>query len=122
MNSEKIKNTLIIFGVPLFVLFIISWFFGLESWRSLYSVMSVSFIFFLPFIAGALTVYFSRIEKVRHIAYRIFAPWVTIFLFFVLTVSIAFEGWACWLMILPFFLVTASVGGLYSGYIKLKKA
>ncbi len=122
MNREKINDALFTFGVPILVLFIISFIFGLESWRNLYSVMSVSFIFFLPFIAGALTVYFSRIEKVKSIPYRIFAPWVTILIFFVITVSIAFEGWACWLMILPFFLIIASVGGVYSGYIKLNRA
>jgi hypothetical protein len=122
MNIDKVKDNFVIFGVPILVLFIISSIFGLESWRNLYSVMSVSFLFFLPFIAGALTVYLSKTEKVKSIAYRIFAPWVTILIFFFLTIAFAFEGWACWLMILPFFLIIASTGGIYSGHIKLKRA
>jgi len=121
MINEKLKHNLIIFGVPVTALFIISYIFGLEYWRNLYTVMSVSFLFFLPFIAGALTVYLSSIEKIKSIAYRIFAPWVPILIFFFLTIAIAYEGWACWLMILPFFLIIASIGGLYSGYIKLTK-
>jgi hypothetical protein len=122
MNGQKIKTTLISFGVPILLLFIISSIFGLESWRNLYSVMTISFLFFLPFIAGALTVYLSPLEKVKSVAYTILAPWVTILVFFFLTIVIAFEGWACWLMILPFFLVIASIGGLYGGYLKMKRA
>jgi len=121
MISQKLKHYLIAFGVPVLVLFIISLFFGIRSWRDLYSVMTVSFIFFLPFIAGALTVYLSGVEKIKSVAYRLFAPWVTIFIFFFITVVTAFEGWACWLMILPFFLVISSIGGLYGGYIKSSK-
>ena len=121
MTKQKIKDNLIIFGVPTLIIFIIAILFGLRSWRNLFSVMTISFLFFLPFIAGALTVYLSRAEKVKSVAYRIFAPWITIFVFFFLTIGLAFEGWACWLMILPFFLVIASIGGLYSGYIKLRR-
>jgi hypothetical protein len=122
MFNEKSRENIVAFGLPILVLFIISFIFGLDSGQSLYSVMSLSFIFFLPFIAGALTVYLSRIERVRLIGYRIFAPWITILCFFIYTVAFSFEGWACWLMILPFFLVISSIGGLYSGYIKLNQA
>jgi hypothetical protein len=122
MNKEKIKSVLITFGVPIAVLFIVSIAFGLDGAENFYSVMSVSFIFFLPFIAGALTVYLSSIEKVKIFAYRFFVPWLTILAFFLLTLLFGFEGWACWLMILPFFLIIASLGGLYGGYLKIKKA
>ena len=84
--------------------------------------MSVSFIFFLPFIAGSLTVYLSKLVRVQSLAYRIFAPWVTIIVFFIVTVALTFEGWACWLMVLPIFLIIASLGGLYSGYLKVRTA
>lgn len=120
MNSNKIKDALIAFGVPVLVLFVISSIFGVESGKNLYTVMSFSFLFFLPFIAGTLTIYLSRLEKAKSISYRIFAPWVTILVFFFLTILIAFEGWACWLMILPFFLFIASLGGLYGGYLKTR--
>ena len=122
MNGQKVKDVLITFGIPILVLFAISILFGIESWRSFYQVMSVTFIFFLPFIAGSLTVYLSRLEKVKSVAYRIFAPWVTVLVFFVITVALTFEGWACWLMVLPIFLIIASLGGLYCGYLKVRTA
>ena len=65
MNVNKITDGLVTFGIPILILFIISSIFGLESGKNLYSVMSFSFLFFLPFIAGALTVYLSRPEKVK---------------------------------------------------------
>src|SRR5690606_40940186 len=78
-------------------------------------------LFLLPTIIGALTVYLSSQEKVQSIAYRIFAPWGTIFLFLLITLVLSIEGWACWLMILPVFLVTASIGGMFGGYLKNQK-
>jgi hypothetical protein len=122
MNNQKIKSVLITFGIPIGVLFTISIVFGLEKFGNFYTVMSLSFLFFLPFIAGALTVFLSPVEKVQSYVYRFFAPWVTIIGFFVLTVLLSFEGWACWLMILPIFLIIASLGGLYGGYLKIRKA
>jgi hypothetical protein len=118
MNNEKIKELLIIFGIPTLVSFALSIIFGFD--QNLFKVMSVTFIFFLPFIAGSLTVYLSKVEKVTSIQYRIVAPWITILIFFILTLMISFEGFACWIIILPFFLVIASIGGLYAGWIKLR--
>lgn len=80
--------------------------------------MSISFLFILPTIVGALTVYLSSKEKIKKIAYRIFAPWLPIFLFLIITLLFQIEGWACWLMILPIFLIAASIGGLIGGYLK----
>jgi hypothetical protein len=85
------------------------------------SVMSVTFLFCLPFITGALTVYFSPVEKVRRFSYRMCAPWIPVFLFFVITLICSIEGFACWIMILPLFMIGASIGGLIGGYYKLKK-
>ncbi len=83
--------------------------------------MSVTFLFLLPTIIGVLTVYLSNKEKVESLSYRIFIPWIPIFLFLIITLLIGIEGWACWLMILPIFLIAASIGGLIGGYLKLKK-
>ena len=82
MNIDKMKGALVTFGVPILMLFVIASIFGLESGKNLYSVMSFSFLFFLPFIAGALTVFLSGLEKVKSLTYRICAPWVTIMAFF----------------------------------------
>ncbi|MEO5674768.1 MAG: hypothetical protein ABIQ74_08980 [Chitinophagales bacterium] len=96
-------------------------FFGIQSWRDLYTVMSVTFLCLLPSGAGALTIYFSSIRNVESFAYRFFMPWIPIFAFFIITVAIAIEGWACWIMVLPVFLLAASIGGLIAGYLRLRK-
>lgn len=108
-------------GVPVLYALFLRFFFGINDWKELFSVMSVTFLFCLPTIIGVLTIHFSAEEKVRRLAYRLLMPWVPVFVFFVLTLAFAWEGWACWLMALPLFLVAASVGGLIGGYLKLRK-
>lgn len=97
-------------------------FFGLETWESLYSVMTLTFLFLGPVIVGALTTYFSPLEKVKRFNYGFFAPWIPIFIFFLITLFLALEGWACWLMVLPFYLIAGSIGGLIGRYLKLRGA
>ena len=83
--------------------------------------MSITFLFLLPTIVGALTIYLSDKNNVENKLYQIFTPWVPIILFLIITLVLEIEGWACWLMILPVFLFAASIGGLIGGYLKLKK-
>jgi hypothetical protein len=59
---------------------------------------------------------------VRRLSYRIFVPWIPIFIFLGVTLLFSIEGWACWLMILPVFLLLASIGGLVAGNRKIKRA
>jgi hypothetical protein len=80
--------------------------------------MSISFLFVLPTIVGALTVYLSPIEKVKKTAYQVFVPWLPVFLFVLITLLLEIEGWACWIMLLPIFLLAASIGGIIGGYLK----
>ena len=115
-----IKNSLITIGIPTAYALILRLIFGVKTWNELFSVMSITFLFLLPTIVGALTVYLSKIENVKQIRYRIFIPWIPIFLFLVFTIVLSIEGWACWIMILPIFLFTASIGGLIGGYLKLR--
>ena len=119
--NRNLKNTLIAFGIPTIYAVVLRLLFGIKDWNGIFSVMSTTFLFFLPSIIGALTVYLSDKDKVKKISYRFFAPWIPIFLFLAITLLLAIEGWACWLMILPVFLIAASIGGLVGGYLKLKK-
>lgn len=121
MSKKTISILLIAIAIPTIYAVGMRLFYGVKTWNELFSVMSVSFLLCLPTIIGALAVYLSPEEKARSIAYRIFVPWIPIFLFLVITLGFAIEGWACWLMILPVFLVAASVGGLLGGYLKLRK-
>ena len=119
--DTRLKNTLIAIGIPTVYAVILRLFFGIERWSELFEVMSISFLFCLPTIVGALTVFLSEKEKVEKRSYRIFAPWIPIFLFLIITLVFSIEGWACWLMILPLFLLAASIGGGIGGYLKIKK-
>lgn len=119
--NKKQRNILIAFGIPTLYAIALRLLFGIKDWNEIFSVMSTTFLFFLPSIIGALTVYLSDKSKVEKLSYRIFAPWIPIFLFLIITLMLAIEGWACWLMILPVFLIATSIGGLIGGYLKLKK-
>jgi hypothetical protein len=118
---NKLISFLKAIAIPTAYALILRFFFGIDSWRDMFYVMSFSFLFCLPAIIGFLAVYFSKIENVRKLHYRVFIPWISVFLFLVITLFFGIEGWGCWIMILPLFLVTSSVGGLIGGYLKMKK-
>lgn len=122
MNKSQTYRILIAIGIATLFALAIRLFFGVEGWRELYSVMSVTFLACLPTIVGAITVYFSPIEKAQKVSYKIFAPWIPIFLFFGITLLFYLEGWACWIMVLPLFLGAASIGGFIGAYFKIKQS
>lgn len=116
-----LKRAILIIGLPVVFAFTIRVLFGVEAWNSLFAVMTIAFLFFLPFGVGALTIYLSDEEKIKSKAYRFFIPWIPIMVFFVLTIVLAIEGWACWLMVLPLFLAASSFGGWVAGGLKLRR-
>lgn len=119
--NQATKNILIAIGIPTLYAVILRLLFGLSTWNEIFSVMSITFLFLLPTIVGALTVYLSSYEKAKSNRYKVFAPWIPIILFLIITLAFAIEGWACWLMILPIFLVAATIGGFIGGYLKTRK-
>ncbi|WP_312824558.1 hypothetical protein [Epilithonimonas sp.] len=119
--SRTTKKILIAILIPTVYAVILRLLFGIKTWTDIFSVMSITFLFCLPTIVGALTVYLSDYEKVKSLTYRFFMPWVPVFLFLVITMFLKIEGWACWLMILPIFLIASSFGGLIGGYLKNRK-
>jgi hypothetical protein len=121
MNKKRIFSALKVIAIPTIYAMVLRFFFGIDTWKDLYTVMSVSFLFCLPTIVGALTVYFSNIENAKNFKYKILIPWIPIVFFLIITLAFAWEGWACWLMVLPLFLIAASIGGFIGAYFKLKK-
>lgn len=122
MIKEKIKILLVTFCIPIAALFVFAKIFSFDLFRDFLSSMTFSFIFLTPFIAGILTVYLSPVKNAEKTIYRIFSPWITILVFFFLTLLFAMEGWACWIMALPVFLISSSFGGLVGGYLKVRKS
>lgn len=122
MTKEKIVKALKIIGIPVLFALILRFVFDIDTWDSLWELMTLTFFITLPYVVGVLTIYCSDIDKVKRLSYRILFPWISIFAFLVVTLALALEGWACWIMILPLFLIFSSLGGLTAGYFKLKKA
>lgn len=53
MNKRKLFAVLIAISIPVLYAIALRLFYGITTWRDLFSVMSVSFLFCLPTIAGA---------------------------------------------------------------------
>ena len=121
VDKQKLISTLKIIAIPTAYALVLRFFFGISTWNDTFNMMSKTFLFFLPTIIGALTIYFSNIEKVKNLGYRIMTPWIPVFAFFFITLIFLIEGWPCLLMILPIFLIASSIGGLIGGYYKLRK-
>ncbi|WP_221392975.1 hypothetical protein [Dyadobacter sp. NIV53] len=121
MKKQKLIKFFKIIIIPTIYALLLRLVFGETTWNGVFNMMSVTFLFILPFIVGALTIYFSKEEKLKKFSYKFFTPWLPIFVFFFITLAFAIEGWPCLLMILPIFLLASSVGGLIGGYFKLKK-
>ena len=118
----RLPKKLLLCVIPpvLFVLFT-RVLFGLDQFESLLSVMTLAFLFCVPFAMGAITVYFSPIEDVEKKRYSAIMPWIPVIIFLGVSIALGLEGWACWIMALPLFLAAASIGGLIAGRLKIKK-
>jgi hypothetical protein len=121
MNNQRILTVLKIIAIPTLYAILLRFFFGVTTWKDLFSVMSITFLFCLPTIVGALTVYFSSDENAQVVWYKTLIPWIPITLFFIYTFTFHIEGWACWIMISPLFLLASSIGGHIGGYFKNRK-
>ncbi|WP_236059503.1 hypothetical protein [Chitinophaga rhizophila] len=94
--------------------------FEISMLSAVFSVMTISFFVLTPFAMGALTIYFSDIEDVKSLQFRITHPWRSVFIFMLATTALAIEGFLCWVMILPLFMLGSSIGALITGYFKLR--
>jgi hypothetical protein len=118
MNFGNYRPVVFIVLIPVTYAIMLRLAFGIDKWKDVLTVMSISFLFCVPAAIGVLSVYSLRPEQARNRRYQIFVPWIPVFVFLAITLISAIEGWACWLMILPFFLVSASIGGSLGAYLK----
>lgn len=119
--ESSLKKSIIAVGIPTAYAIVLRLIFGIKSLGEILEVMTISFLFCLPTIVGAITVYLSDVAKVKRVSYRLTRPWIPIALMLAFTLLFGIEGWACWLMALPLFLIASSIGGLIGGYCKLRK-
>ncbi|MES2060715.1 MAG: SRPBCC family protein [Bacteroidota bacterium] len=85
-------------------------------------VMSLSFLFFAPFIIGFITIILLPLEKIKNRVKAFFIPWLTTAAVLVITMALFMEGAVCWIMIYPFFSVLSGLGGIVAYTYKLRQA
>lgn len=82
--------------------------------------VSVSYIFILPIILGAIPVLFSTKEQLRAYKTYLLLPWIITFTFFILSFVTGFEGMICLVIIVAPFLLLGTLGAFIFRLIKLK--
>ena len=76
-----------------------------------FSLITVGFIFIVPFVLGAITMYLRR-GDCHSTWHKILLPWVSCVGFIAVLALLGWEAWICLVMALPVLLATSSVGGL----------
>ena len=99
------------FLIPLVYGLVTRFVFGMQNWPGWFGVMTVGFLFGVPFALGALTVFLASDKMRTHWAYGLTAPWLSCFIFILVVGVFAWEAWICVLMAAPIFVFMSSLGG-----------
>ncbi|NQD38860.1 hypothetical protein HPT27_17730 [Permianibacter sp. IMCC34836] len=97
-----------VYGLLMRLLFMIK----LPFINASFDVMGPAFLFGVPLIVGALTVFWAKPDQQRSWLYCFLVPWASVSLFVCGTAVALIEGSICIAMALPLFVVLGSVGGL----------
>lgn len=90
----------------------------LEALRELGGVVTVSFMFFVPFVIGFIRIHFEcKVQPSITVRKMITISWQPIFFFLLATVVTLMEGSVCVAMALPAFMICSSLGGITAGYL-----
>lgn len=77
-----------------------------------YNIYSISFIWILPIIISIIPILFAKKEIIESKWKQFVFPFLSVFLFFIFTLSSGIEDWLCILIIAFPFLLTAGIVGL----------
>lgn len=83
--------------------------------------VSISFIFILPIILGAIPVLFSTKEQLKSYRTYLLLPWLIVMSFFFLALITGFEGMICLVIIFGPFLLLGTLGAFIFSMAKLSK-
>ena len=95
--------------------------FGSHSLNQFVGVMSVAFLFVMPFVCGFLAVYSAEIHQQQSVAVWLLVPWLTVLGGCAVMILFLIEGWICIIMYLPVGLAFSSIGGVIAGLIARNK-
>ena len=82
--------------------------------------VSVSYIFVLPIILGAIPVLFSTKEQLKAYKTYLLLPWLIVITFFLLCLITGYDGMICLVIIIAPFLLLGSLGAFIFRLIKLR--
>jgi hypothetical protein len=91
--------------------------FGAGVLKSAFFVMSVAFIFLVPFALGYAAVTLGEREGPWSWQRRLLAPWLPALLSLTAALALAWEGLICIVLWLPLFMLMSSLGGLAAGLV-----
>lgn len=83
--------------------------------------VSISYIFILPIVLGAIPVFFASKEQLKSYFQFILYPWIITFSFFFLAIMFGYEGLICLAMIIGPFLILGTIGAFVFRLIRLKR-
>jgi hypothetical protein len=86
------------------------------SQREILGVMSIGFVFFMPFALGCIAVYVAEIRRPQRMRTWIWLPWLSLLAALGGALITLLEGAICVIMLLPIGLILASLGGMVGGY------
>ncbi|MEO9947161.1 hypothetical protein [Paraglaciecola sp.] len=116
MNTKLPKYIGISLGVLYGLSIRVLW--ELEALRDLGGVVTISFMFFVPFVIGFIRIHFEcKVQQNLTLGEMITISWQPIFFFLLATVVTLLEGSICVAMALPAFMFFSSVGGVTAGYL-----
>lgn len=116
MNPKHPKYIGIILGVFYGLSLRLLW--EVEALRDIGGLVTVSFMFFVPFVIGFIRIYFEcKVNPDLSIGKMITISWQPIFFFLLATVVTLLEGSICVAMALPAFMFFSSLGGVAAGYL-----
>jgi hypothetical protein len=82
-----------------------------------YTAMMASFLFLVPLLVGAVTVYIAETRQRRSWSYYLWAPVLANALTIVGTLVVQVEGLICAILVVPLFAVLGALGGLIMGLV-----
>ncbi|MCC6809684.1 MAG: hypothetical protein IT381_19810 [Deltaproteobacteria bacterium] len=82
--------------------------------KEVIGVMSLGFVFVLPFALGFLTTHWGGYKQNRSFSYYLFAPSLTAMASMICAIAIGWEGLICLVLATPVYLFMGAVGGFFA--------
>lgn len=87
--------------------------FSIDAFKDMFGVMTIAFIFFVPFIIGLITVYQGDENQRKNWNYIIGMPVLNSLICFLIALAFGWEGLICFIMALPIYCFIALMGGVF---------